>query len=110
MDFEPAKYVLIALGGALSSSCLLMQFVVSTLTEAKALRGTQNEKYVAYGIRITAAIAAYVVVVAIARAFKSSTEQTAAEALILIFSGVATLVFGGTKLKRWKENLAGSRR
>lgn len=110
MDFGFVKYFLIAAGGALASSTLLMQYAVSVVTEADALRGSSREKTIAYGIRIGSAVFAYVVVIVIARMLKSSTEQTAGEALVLICAGIVTLVFGGKRLKRWKENRTSGKR
>lgn len=110
MISEIFKYFLIAVGGGLASSTLLLMYAVSTVTEANALHGTQREKLVAYGIRIAAAIFAYVMVVVIRRIFKASTEQSGMEALVLISAGIATLVYGGKSLKRWKESRTSGKR
>lgn len=110
MGLDLLKYLLIAIGGALACACLLLQYAVGVLTEAKALRGSPGEKRAAYAMRIAAAVAAYAVVIVIARLFASWTAQTTPEALVLIAAGVLTLIAGGRRLRRWKEERAPSRR
>jgi hypothetical protein len=110
MGFDLLKYVLIAIGGALACAGLLLQYAVGVLTEARALRGSPGKKRTAYAIRIAAAVAAYAVVIVVARLFASSTAQSTSEALVLVAAGALTLIAGGTRLKRWKEGRAPSRR
>lgn len=110
MVSESIKYILIAIGGALASSTLLLMYVVNIVTEANALHGSKREKRMAYGMRIVCLVFAYVLIGAIAWTFKSATEQSTPEALVLIAAGVATLFFGGNRLKRWKESrMSGNR-
>lgn len=106
MGLEFFKYLLISLGGAICAACLLLMYTVSTSTRTKALHGSQKEKYFAYGVRIATAVLCYVVVVVIGRIFKSSTDQTAPEALVLICSCVAVLIYGSRKLKLRKQGHA----